>query len=55
MAAIGNIFKTRKVSEYNEITSAKIGITTNFQNTSYTKKKTSDVGKCPTIYRQLEI
>jgi len=50
----GYIFKTRKISEYNEKTSAKIGIITNFQNTRYTKN-TSDVGKCPTYYRQHKI
>jgi hypothetical protein len=47
MAAFGNIFKTRNISENNEKPSAKIGITTNFQNTMNTKN-TSDFGKCPT-------
>jgi len=47
MAAIGNIFKTRKNSEYNEKPLAKIGITTNFQNTKYIKN-TSELGKCIT-------
>jgi len=46
MASIGNIVKTRKISVYNEKPSAKISITTNFQNTKYIKN-TSDVGKCP--------
>jgi len=47
MAAIGNIFKTRNISVYNEKPSAKISITTNFQNTKYIKNN-SGVGKCTT-------
>jgi hypothetical protein len=47
MEAIGNIFKTRNVSKYNNKSFAKIGIRTNFQNTVY-NKTTSDVVKCPT-------
>ena len=43
-----NIFKTRNISEYNEKPSAKIGITTNVQNTNYIKN-TSDIGKFPNI------
>jgi len=46
MAAIGNIFKIRNISEYNDKSSDKIGITANFQNKRYAKN-TPNVGKCP--------